>query len=474
MRENNRKPIEKCRKKLPQFTTMNVIDGQAGLVSYFSLIFYSLTIDNILNIIVLLILAGVTIATLMGDNGILTKATEAKEEQADGTVKEAMALLWNEYQLEIKSSSNEGVKESTKIASTEITKIQGEEKNYLAITATNFWDFLLTDKQVINADGIVNVQKLTGQTLDRGNGTDGVTDVYKIERNEETNEYTLKYCVKAGEEESIWNVTETSTSGGTSEVNIVISKTPENEPSGGVLLKVEEVQGLENVDLNSINVDELEENEKKDLIKKADIYINNNFNKTNVQDFNEVLEEFFDGVEQKYWDAIGDIDSYLKDCIDRLIESGMESLPSYTIINQDGEVSDTYIVFANGTYVFTVRDIVTGEIYEKTVDVTNINTSLEYYYIDTYGGRAIYLNNKDNNPVEFQNAYIIFKGERIDITPCIEEDNIIDMLATGNFLESIGKIENWHAELFNTKQIFEIVKDGESYFCEVLIYWSEV
>ena len=162
----------------------------------------------VITIIVLLILAGVTIATLMGDNGILTKATEAKNDQADGTVKEAVALLWNEYQLEIKSSSNEGVKESTKIASTEITKIQGEEANYLATTATSFWDFLLTDKQVINGDGIVDVQKLTGQTLDRGNGTDGVTDVYKIERDEETNEYTLKYCIKAGDEESIWNITE--------------------------------------------------------------------------------------------------------------------------------------------------------------------------------------------------------------------------------------------------------------------------
>ena len=208
MRENNRNSIEKCRKKLPQFTTMNVIDGQAGLMSYSSQIFYSLTIDNILNIIVLLILAGVTIAMLMGDNGILTKATEAKNDQADATVKEAISLLWNEYQLEIKSSSNEGVKESTKIASTEITKIQGEEANYLATTATSFWDFLLTEKKVINAQGVIDVNKLTGQTLDRGNGTDGITDVYKIELNEETNEYTLKYCVKAGEEESIWNVTE--------------------------------------------------------------------------------------------------------------------------------------------------------------------------------------------------------------------------------------------------------------------------
>ena len=78
MRENNRKPIEKCRRKLSQFTTMNVIDGQAGLVIYSSLIFYSLTIDNILNIVVLLILAGVTIASITGENGILTKVQMAK------------------------------------------------------------------------------------------------------------------------------------------------------------------------------------------------------------------------------------------------------------------------------------------------------------------------------------------------------------------------------------------------------------
>lgn len=55
MRENNRNSIEKSRKKLPQFTTMNVIDGQASLVIYASLIFYSLTIDNILNIIIAVI-----------------------------------------------------------------------------------------------------------------------------------------------------------------------------------------------------------------------------------------------------------------------------------------------------------------------------------------------------------------------------------------------------------------------------------
>ena len=96
MRENNRKPIEKCRRKLPQFTTMNVIDGQAGLVIYSSLIFYSLTIDNILNIIVLLILAGVSIATLTGENGILTQAQNAKKETEDAAIDEQNKL--NEYE----------------------------------------------------------------------------------------------------------------------------------------------------------------------------------------------------------------------------------------------------------------------------------------------------------------------------------------------------------------------------------------
>ena len=92
MRENNRNSIEKCRKKLPQFTTMNVIDGQAGLISYFSLIFYSLTIDNILNIVVLLILAGVAISTLTGENGLITQAQKAKEETEKASEEELRKL----------------------------------------------------------------------------------------------------------------------------------------------------------------------------------------------------------------------------------------------------------------------------------------------------------------------------------------------------------------------------------------------
>ena len=78
MVENNRKPIASLN-MFPQFTTMNVIDGQAGVIIYSSLICHSLTIDNILNIIVLLILAGVTVATLTGDNRLVNKSRRCKK-----------------------------------------------------------------------------------------------------------------------------------------------------------------------------------------------------------------------------------------------------------------------------------------------------------------------------------------------------------------------------------------------------------
>ena len=77
---------------------MNVIDGQAGLVNYSSLIFYSLTINNILNIVVLLILASVTISTIFSDNGIIKKAQEAANKTKEAVEQEQAELnqLYND------------------------------------------------------------------------------------------------------------------------------------------------------------------------------------------------------------------------------------------------------------------------------------------------------------------------------------------------------------------------------------------
>ena len=99
MREKNRKPIASI-KKLPQFTTMNVIDGQAGLISYFSLIFYSLTIDNILNIVILIILATVTMSFVFGEDGLIARAEQAAEMTEAQNILEQMELAKAEVAME--------------------------------------------------------------------------------------------------------------------------------------------------------------------------------------------------------------------------------------------------------------------------------------------------------------------------------------------------------------------------------------
>ena len=80
----------------------------------------------VITIIVLLILAGVTIAMLTGQNGILTQANNAKIRQAHATVREAIDLAYSEWQIEI-NTANIG-----KLASTDVTKIEGKEQKSLA------------------------------------------------------------------------------------------------------------------------------------------------------------------------------------------------------------------------------------------------------------------------------------------------------------------------------------------------------
>ena len=121
MRERDRKSIE-IDKMLPQFTTMNVIEGQAGLVNYSSLIFYSLTLNNILNIIVLLILAGVSIATLTGPNGLLTRANEAKEKTEQAEQDELARLQSLEDYISSVSPTTDGYNETEGVNSPKLAK----------------------------------------------------------------------------------------------------------------------------------------------------------------------------------------------------------------------------------------------------------------------------------------------------------------------------------------------------------------
>ena len=69
--------------------------------------FYWLTISNFLYIIVLLILAGVTIAALSGDNGILQNAIRAKELTEVKSEEEAIKLIVTAVNSETKKENNE-------------------------------------------------------------------------------------------------------------------------------------------------------------------------------------------------------------------------------------------------------------------------------------------------------------------------------------------------------------------------------
>ena len=150
----------------------------------------------VITIIVLLILAGVSIAMLTGQNGILSQANNAKIEQSHAAVKDGISLAYNEYQIEINTAGIE------KIASTEKVTIKGEEENYLANTDT-FMDFLLAKGYIEDTTtGKIVVEKLTGAKQALGNGT-GETDIYKVE--EENGTYIVNYYNDEGTPKEIWN-----------------------------------------------------------------------------------------------------------------------------------------------------------------------------------------------------------------------------------------------------------------------------
>ena len=82
----------------------------------------------IITIIVLLILAGITIVTLTGDNGILTKTSVSREENIKGEEKEKIALGYNDFRIKKYTDTNP---ELTVEGASEVT---GDETNGWTIT----------------------------------------------------------------------------------------------------------------------------------------------------------------------------------------------------------------------------------------------------------------------------------------------------------------------------------------------------
>ncbi len=103
----------------------------------------------VLTIIVLLILAGVSIATLTGENGILTRASKAEEKTEEATEEEQRKLAMLEAATNTKNTTFEGV---TIPAGFAPTKIEGEStiKDGLVITDSEGNEFVWIPVENIN------------------------------------------------------------------------------------------------------------------------------------------------------------------------------------------------------------------------------------------------------------------------------------------------------------------------------------
>ena len=117
----------------------------------------------VITIIVLLILAGVTIATLTGDNGILTRASEAREETEISTEKEQIQLALIEYEMDSLNKDKYAlIEKETKqkiLDKTEESILEGE-----IIELENGRKYLITDNTVEYIENIENAILLNGRT----------------------------------------------------------------------------------------------------------------------------------------------------------------------------------------------------------------------------------------------------------------------------------------------------------------------
>lgn len=127
----------------------------------------------IITIIILLILAGISIATLTGENGILKKAVQSNEKSQKAQAEEEIKLVLNEWQIE-KVSTNPTFEQylGTKVESNEIDQYQTIENNKIEIDRNNY--YIVVDEK---GNIIEDIQKtstklvIKNETITLENGT---------------------------------------------------------------------------------------------------------------------------------------------------------------------------------------------------------------------------------------------------------------------------------------------------------------
>ena len=276
-----------------------------------------------------------------------------------------------------------------------------------------------------------------------------------------------------------------------SNVTINISKFPTTDKSGAVVLKVNSVAGLTKIDVSQGNeelnnfINSLSEDQKKEIIRNGYIKLVNKLDPSaNCTTFQEALDwskeqgNISEATEDAFWTVLLSEEGLdeatlgvIKSCY---YNKSTKMIEGYTITNPANVNSNEYAATANGTYTFKIQDIVTRKTYTKKVAVTNVDTSLPAYNVSSeagnYGETIISLKGIiDTKTTSFENAYIIFKGEKIDISSIIDiEKKMVDTGEIGSYLYNQGKCSE-EDEFLGTTQTIILVKDGKEYTGEAVM-----
>ena len=281
----------------------------------------------VVTIVVLLILAGVTINLLLDENGIIVKSKDARIETRASQVEDEVGM-WKQHNFINKESNQEQESADTMLASLISKK-------------------LLTEDEIDRDQELITIKKKDGTIIKE-----------------------ISY----------------------SSVTINISKSPENKKSGYVELTVESVEGMtipiitNEKELNDF-LNSLSKEQKKDIIKRSvPTWVNNNDSSVNCTTFEQVLEYFKnknwieEATEEFFWKDIeskGGIDGFLRvTLIDLCLDRVTGKINGYIVTNPDNKESNTYTAMDNGTYAFKVKDLITGKIYTKKVQVTNVDKDI--------------------------------------------------------------------------------------------------
>ena len=405
----------------------------------------------VVTIVVLLILAGVTISLLLDENGIIAKSKDARIGTRASQVEDEVGM-WKQHNFINKESNQVQENADTMLANLISRK-------------------LLTEDEIDRNQELITIKKKDGTVI---------------------------------KEISYGNVT------------INISKTPETEKSGAVALTAT-VTGttIPNIDMSNgeeeLNnwMNSLTEEEKKEIIRQMlPKSVNKIYNATEYDTLEKAIVKLNEeqeipetiNKEEDLWNLLkkeNGFDLFLMEfCIGPLCyNKDTKIVKGYTVTNPDNKTSNEYRATENGTYTFKIQELVTGKIYTKKVEVTNIDENAKYYVTnikesDINNNTAkvitklatrqsikiagevhryywcVALRDKETNTLQtFTTAYIIYNNQKIDISSLIFEKNGYSYISGGDIRYYLKtNLENFNEnEFYGSIQQFIIEKDGTEF-----------